>query len=72
MKNKNKIRLQSTAQYGLTIFWKEVNISKPKEDIKKNKNYIVSGKSINQSENGHEFHSDTTIKNNSSEDTRQN
>ncbi|WP_264551004.1 hypothetical protein [Flavobacterium sp. N2038] len=34
MKNKNKIRLQSTAQYCLTIFWKEVNISKPKEDIK--------------------------------------
>lgn len=41
-------------------------------DIKKDKNYIVSGKSINQSESGHEFHSDTTIKNNSSEDTRQN
>ncbi|WP_125720239.1 type VI secretion system Vgr family protein [Flavobacterium ustbae] len=41
-------------------------------DIKKDKNYIVAGKSIVQSENGHEFHSDKTIKNNSSEDTRQN
>ncbi|WDF57740.1 phage baseplate assembly protein V [Flavobacterium sp. KACC 22758] len=41
-------------------------------DIKKNKNYTVAGKSTAQSENGHEFHSDKTIKNNSSEDTRQN
>ena len=24
MNNKGRIRLQSTAQYGLTIFWKEV------------------------------------------------
>ncbi|MPN07645.1 hypothetical protein SDC9_154916 [bioreactor metagenome] len=29
MKNKDKIRLQSVAQYGLTMFWKEVNIIKP-------------------------------------------
>ena len=29
MTNKDKIRLQSVAQYGLTMFWKEVNISKP-------------------------------------------
>lgn len=28
MKNKDKIRLSSVAQYGLTIFWKEVNIQK--------------------------------------------
>ena len=41
-------------------------------DIKKDKNYTVAGKSTAQSENGHEFHSDKTIKNNSSEDTRQN
>ena len=31
MKNKDKIRLSSVAQYGLTIFWKEVNIQKPEE-----------------------------------------
>ncbi|AWK07112.1 type IV secretion protein Rhs [Flavobacterium crocinum] len=41
-------------------------------DIKKDKNYTVAGKNRHQSENGHEFHSDTTIKNNSSEDTTQN
>lgn len=41
-------------------------------DIKNDKNYIVAGKSITQSENGHEFHSDKTIKNNSSEDTTHN
>ncbi|MFC4392887.1 hypothetical protein [Flavobacterium quisquiliarum] len=41
-------------------------------DIKKDKNYTVAGKNKHQSENGHEFHSDTTIKNNSSEDTTQN
>lgn len=41
-------------------------------DIKKDKNYIVAGKSVAQSENGHEFHSDKTIKNNSAEETRQN
>lgn len=41
-------------------------------DIKSDKKYIVAGKSINQSESGHEFHSDKTIKNNSSENTRQN
>ncbi len=31
MTNKNKIRLNSVAQYGLTMFWKEVNVTKPKE-----------------------------------------
>ncbi|MFT4092337.1 MAG: DUF4280 domain-containing protein [Niabella sp.] len=31
MTNKNKIRLKSAAQYGLTMFWKEVDITKPKE-----------------------------------------
>lgn len=41
-------------------------------DIKKDKNYSVVGKASTHSENGHEFHSDKTIKNNSSEDTRQN
>ncbi|WP_294236244.1 hypothetical protein [Chryseobacterium sp. sg2396] len=30
MTNKNKIRLKSVAQYGLTMFWKEVIINKPK------------------------------------------
>lgn len=30
MTNKNKIRLNSSAQYGLTMFWKEVDITKPK------------------------------------------
>ena len=30
MTNKNKIRLKSAAQYGLTMFWKEVDIVKPK------------------------------------------
>lgn len=34
MTNKDKIRLKSAAQYGLTMFWKEVNVSKPKEDKK--------------------------------------
>lgn len=28
--NKGKIRLKSVAQYGLTMFWKEVTINKPK------------------------------------------
>lgn len=41
-------------------------------DIRKDKIYTVAGKNIHQSETGHEFHSDKTIKNNSSEDTRQN
>ncbi|ROI04141.1 hypothetical protein EGI16_10095 [Chryseobacterium sp. G0240] len=31
MKNKDKIRLQSVAQYALTMFWKEVDIKKPEE-----------------------------------------
>ncbi|REC59311.1 hypothetical protein DRF65_26805 [Chryseobacterium pennae] len=31
MTNKNIIRLKSVAQYGLTMFWQEVNITKPKE-----------------------------------------
>lgn len=31
MTNKNKIRLVSVAQYGLTMFWKEVDVTKPKE-----------------------------------------
>lgn len=31
MTNKNKIRLNSVAQYGLTMFWEEVDITKPKE-----------------------------------------
>ncbi|MBE8724241.1 phage baseplate assembly protein V [Flavobacterium hungaricum] len=41
-------------------------------EIKKDKNYSVAGKAITHSENGHEFHSDAVIKNNSKEDTRQN
>ncbi|KAF2082935.1 type VI secretion system Vgr family protein [Flavobacterium sharifuzzamanii] len=41
-------------------------------DVKKDKNYIVAGKDTSNSENGHEFHSNKTIKNNSAEDTRQN
>lgn len=32
MKNKDKIRLESVAQYGLTMFWKDVEIVKPKEN----------------------------------------
>ncbi|KQO32823.1 hypothetical protein ASF10_20435 [Flavobacterium sp. Leaf82] len=32
MKNKDKIRLKSVAQYGLTMFWKDVEIFKPKEN----------------------------------------
>jgi hypothetical protein len=31
MKNKDRIRLKSVAQYGLTMFWKDVDIIKPKE-----------------------------------------
>ena len=31
MTNKNKIRLKSSAQYGLTMFWKEVDITKTKD-----------------------------------------
>jgi hypothetical protein len=31
MTNKNKIRLNSSAQYGLTMFWEEIDIKKPKE-----------------------------------------
>lgn len=31
MTNKNKMRLNSVAQYGLTMFWKEEDITKPKE-----------------------------------------
>lgn len=34
MKNKDRIRLKSVAQYGLTMFWKEVDIIKPKENEK--------------------------------------
>ena len=34
MKNKDRIRLKSVAQYGLTMFWTEVNILKPKEETK--------------------------------------
>jgi hypothetical protein len=30
-RNKDRIRLQSSAQYGLSIFWKEVDIVKPKK-----------------------------------------
>lgn len=30
MKNKGKIRLKSVAQHGITMFWKEVTINKPK------------------------------------------
>lgn len=41
-------------------------------ETKKDKNDLVAGKSSTQSENGHEFHADTTIKNNSNEGTRQN
>ncbi|WP_428229308.1 type VI secretion system Vgr family protein [Flavobacterium sp.] len=41
-------------------------------EVKKDKNDLVAGKSIAQSEKGHEFHADNTIKNNSNEGTRQN
>jgi len=32
MKNKDKIRLKSVAQHGLTMFWQDVEIFKPKEN----------------------------------------
>jgi hypothetical protein len=32
MTNKDKIRLKSSAQYGLSIFWTEVYIIKPKDE----------------------------------------
>ena len=41
-------------------------------ETKKDKNDFVAGKNIIQSENGHEFHADNIIKNNSGEGTRQN
>lgn len=40
--------------------------------VEKDKTYNVAGKIIEQSENGHEFHANNTIKNNSNEGTRQN